>query len=418
MAFFSKPTTKKPPNTRSGAKPRLRSPATVGRGVSARDLASKHAPKDRVPRVEPAGSDVSATGASLLALNPARAAFEVVQANPGLSAGLENAALLYASGQAAQARKFLEESVRTDEETKSSPLAWLALFDLLQREGDKAAFDRLALEYVVHFERSAPAWEAKVKAAAAQRVVAGSIVAVTGKLTGAESPHLDGLKRAVANRLAEARVDLMGVTGFDDDGARTLADLLANARLARMPLRLQRTERLQPLLDAAVRQGRSGGEGAWLLSLELMQWTNEREPFEDRAVEFAVTFERSPPSWEPPVAQTTTAVEAGSAAPGGNGKDESGAADQDAVRWSGVMAGSLVPELGRLAEFAMSRDVVQVDMTGVERADFVCAGALLNAINRVESQRKSVQIFGASPIIRALLLLIGISPRHFVKKPQ
>jgi anti-anti-sigma regulatory factor len=57
-------------------------------------------------------------------------------------------------------------------------------------------------------------------------------------------------------------------------------------------------------------------------------------------------------------------------------------------------------------------------MTEVERLDFVCAGALFNAINRVESQRKSVQIVGATPIIRALLLLIGISPRHFVKKPQ
>jgi len=29
-----------------------------------------------------------------------------------------------------------------------------------------------------------------------------------------------------------------------------------------------------------------------------------------------------------------------------------------------------------------------------------------------------VQIAGATPIIRALLLLIGISPRHFIKKPQ
>ena len=48
--------------------------------------------------------------------------------------------------------------------------------------------------------------------------------------------------------------------------------------------------------------------------------------------------------------------------------------------------------------------------------DFVCAGAFLNAIGRVEGQRKSVQIVGASPIIRALLLLIGVSPRHFVKK--
>jgi hypothetical protein len=35
----------------------------------------------------------------------------------------------------------------------------------------------------------------------------------------------------------------------------------------------------------------------------------------------------------------------------------------------------------------------------------------------VESGRKSVQIYGATPIVRALLLLIGLAPRHFVRKP-
>jgi anti-anti-sigma regulatory factor len=43
---------------------------------------------------------------------------------------------------------------------------------------------------------------------------------------------------------------------------------------------------------------------------------------------------------------------------------------------------------------------VPIDMAGVERIDFVCAGALLNAINRVEAQRKAVQILGVSPIVR------------------
>ena len=57
-------------------------------------------------------------------------------------------------------------------------------------------------------------------------------------------------------------------------------------------------------------------------------------------------------------------------------------------------------------------------MTAVDRIDFVCAGALFNAISRAESQRKTVQIVGASPIVRALLLLIGISPRHFIKKTK
>lgn len=420
MAFFSKNTPKKPPQTRSGAKSGIRSPSTIGRGISARELAAQHAGKDgeRVRPAEPVGTEVSVTGASLVEWTPAQAAFEVAQANPGLCAGLENAALLYASGQAPQARSLLEESVRTDHDTKTSPLAWLALFDMLQRADDKSAFDQLALQYVVQFERSAPAWEAKAKPSAAPRLVGGPLVAVSGKLTGATATPLDGLKRAIANRVDEARVDLMGVTGFDDAGAHKLAELLAEARRAGIRLNLQRSERLKPMLDAALRQGRAGGEGAWLLVLELLQWTGEHEAFENRAVEFAVAFERSPPSWEPPVIAALRPEDNTVAASTHGGATVSNGADAQVVRWSGVMAGSLVPQLGRLSEFAASRAVVEVDMSEVERVDFVCAGSLLNAINRVESQRKSVRIFGASPIIRALLLLIGISPRHFVKKPQ
>ena len=420
MAFFSKINPKKPALTGSGAKARHHSPATSSRGLSARDLAAQHEGKDgeRLARVEPMGPEVSVTGASLIEWTPAQAAIEVAQANPGLCAGLENAALLYASGQAAQARSSLEESVRTDQDTKTSPLAWLALFDLLQRADDKAAFEQLALQYVVQFERSSPAWEAKARPSAVPRAVGGSLLTVGGKLTGSTAPALEGLKRMIANRVSGARVDLMGVTGFDDAGARRLADLLADARRARIGLRLQRSERLKPMLDAALRQGRAGGEGAWLLALELLQWAGEREAFEDRAVDFAVTFERSPPSWEPPVTAVPSQEDDGGAATVDGGATALEAADAQIVRWSGIMAGSVVPQLGRLAEFAASRAVVEVDMSEVERVDFVCAGALLNAINRVESQRKSVQIFGASPIIRALLLLIGISPRHFVKKPQ
>jgi ABC-type transporter Mla MlaB component len=88
------------------------------------------------------------------------------------------------------------------------------------------------------------------------------------------------------------------------------------------------------------------------------------------------------------------------------------------LKWPGVMTGSLAPGLGKLVDSMHSRSVVAVDMSEIERVDFVCAGALLNVINRIESQHKSVQIVGASPIVRALLLLIGVSPRHFVKKPQ
>ena len=87
------------------------------------------------------------------------------------------------------------------------------------------------------------------------------------------------------------------------------------------------------------------------------------------------------------------------------------------LKWSRAERIARAP-LGSSPTSMHSRSVVAVDMSEVERIDFVCAGALLNVINRVELQRKSVQIVGASPVIRAHLLLIGVSPRHFVKKPQ
>lgn len=107
------------------------------------------------------------------------------------------------------------------------------------------------------------------------------------------------------------------------------------------------------------------------------------------------------------------------AAPEAAAAAEPGTAETTGVLcWQGTMLGSSDPQLGRFAEFREGRNLLPIDMTAVERIDFVCAGALLNAITRAEGQRKTVQIVGASPIIRALLLLIGISPRHFLKKPQ
>ncbi len=307
--------------------------------------------------------------------------------------------------------------METDDDAKVSPLAWLALFDLLQRAGDRTAFDQLALQYVVQFERSAPPWEASAKPQPGPRVASGGYIGLTGKLTAATATQLEGLRKAMAKSLSGTRLDAMSVTGFDDAGARLLAQALGDARRQKFQLQLQRMEKLQPSLDAAIKRGVEGGEGAWLLSLELLQWANDRVRFEDRAVEFAVAFEVSPPSWEPPPMPKTPP-------PAKDAPDADAAAADDAVvvgealMWSGVMAGAGTPQLSKLAQLALERSVCVVDMTTVERVDFVCAGALLNLITRVETQRKSVQIIGATPIIRAMLLLIGISPRHFVKKRE
>jgi ABC-type transporter Mla MlaB component len=414
MGFFSRPTTKKPPP----ARPAVAAPARPGSAFAvAAALVNKVSGVAARRPVEPVPEGMTAADNSMIQwATPGQPAFEVAAANPGLCEALENAALFYASGKAEIARKTLEHALQTDQDAQTSPLAWLALFDMLQRAGDRQSFDRVAMTYALQFERTAPAWESQTVTVAGPRPQPGGYIALAGKLGVSHAPQIDGIRRAIAKQLPKVRLDLSRITDIDDAGANLLVEALAAARRARLALEIEHAEKLLQLLDAAVRRGREGGQGPWQLSLELLQWQGDHAAFDERAIEFAVTFELSPPSWEPSL--VTIKPDNGSAA----GRDGLPEADmfpgyaEDALRWSGVMVGPTSPQLAGLPEFAHGRSLVPIDLSGIERIDFVCAGAMLNAITAVEMQRKSVQIIGASPIIRVLLLLIGISPRHFVKR--
>lgn len=422
MALFNKPPAKKPDVPKPSGKPMEGLPRTP---VSARDIASQAQAQGRRgnadrPRGEPV-AEASMSGASLMDMSPGRTSIEVAQSNPGMCAVLENAALLFASGQAQPARALLEQGVAGDADARNSALAWLGLFDVLHRANDRNAFDQLALQYVVQFERSPPPWEEGSTAAPARvdkpkGVGSSGLAVIQGKLTAESAAQIESFRRTL-DKGGPARLDLSQMAGFDDAGSRLLADALAYARKRRVQVAIQRAEKVRAALDILMKRGRDAGEGPWLLSLEFLQFDQKQDAFDDRAIEYAVAFEQSPPSWEPPPAAPVATAVADVTAPT---PEETAAADAagEAILWTGVMAGPSSMAMARIAEQAAARAVIVIDMSGVQRVDFVCAGALLNTINRVESQRKAVQIMGVSPIVRALLLLIGISPRHFLKKPQ
>jgi anti-anti-sigma regulatory factor len=409
MALFSKLPARKPGMPRA---------AGGGRGgVAPLDPRAKGA---EAAHNKTAGG-ITITGFGLVEPSPTRRIIEVTHGNAGMCAVLENAVLLFASGHADAARTLLADGIESDDEAKESPLAWLSLFDLLQRAGDRQAFEQLALKYVVQFERSAPTWDDRVRpAAAGARPSGGGYVSVTGKLTAATSAQLEPLRNAIAKNTSQARFDLAAITGFDDAGARLLADVLADARRRQYPLRLQRPDALRRALNAAVKRGRAGGEGAWLLWLELLQWQNDSAAFDDGAVDYAVTFEVSPPSWEPPALATAPAEArsdaAGAANPSGEALADGTIEGGDMLAWSGVVSGAHPEQLARLSEFADGRQTIPVSMAEVERVDFVAAGSIYNAVKTLEEHGKTVQVFGATPIVRAMLLLIGIAPGHFFKK--
>jgi hypothetical protein len=73
------------------------------------------------------------------------------------------------------------------------------------------------------------------------------------------------------------------------------------------------------------------------LSLELLQWSNDRAAFEDSAIEFAIAFELSPPSWEPSLSVAAPAK------PEEPTDTDLVGFDGEPLKWSGVMTGSLAP---------------------------------------------------------------------------
>lgn len=71
---------------------------------------------------------------------------------------LEEAAILFATGQVKVAEHMLRSAIDLDNLGNATPLAWFMLFDLYQIEQDQYAFESLSLDYAGKYETSPPVW--------------------------------------------------------------------------------------------------------------------------------------------------------------------------------------------------------------------------------------------------------------------
>ena len=223
-------------------------------------------------------------------------AIDVNHGAESIQSDIEQVAVLYANGQDAVVRPLLESLLGAYPGTEGLRL-WQMLFDFLQLSGDRAAFDKLSGEFVQTCEMSPPAWrQVPPKPASAGPGVA--VCELSGVLTaddpGVLSPLADALKLK-----RPLRVDCSRLLGCDDEIAGHLAELLMNARRQGAVIVLDQIEGMIPRLRSRLAVGEPQNARSWLLLLELLQRHGTQEEFEQSAIDFAVTFERSPPSWEP-----------------------------------------------------------------------------------------------------------------------
>ena len=328
------------------------------------------------------------------------------------NAVLEETAILFANGQSDPAEAMLRGAIESKLLGHSALDGWRMLLELIQQRGDRAQFETTGEEYALLFSTLAPAWveypserpmPAPVAAAAPQALEPG-LVRLPAHLGAEVVQPLEQLK-SLSQQFARLSLDFSDVRTIDLVGAELLLRVINAFKRATHELVIVGPEVLVAALRAALEPGRrDASDAAWMLLIEAYRMLHEQQEFEEAAIQYCITFEVSPPSWEPPPANLRTRpAERLVAAPVAVPEEASG------LHWRGVLGGTGEPAFAQLcAEAAKSEGPVVVDCTYLRRVEFTAASSLLSVLTRVERSRERVELKGLNPLVGELLRLLGV----------
>jgi ABC-type transporter Mla MlaB component len=373
-----------------GKKPPGVPPAAAGQKAGAGSSADRLARTD-LSTIDFSGADISR------ALADCADMVEVQELSSGIGAAFEEVAVLYANGSAREAEALLD-AVLADEKQAAGEGLWMMLLDLYKLTGQRERFESRVLDYATRFERSPPPWVdlSSVRQSARKSDVA-PLVNLSGALSGQAAPQFKQMEM-VGLKTARIRIDLKRLRSVDDTGCALLSQLLRTFASERVKVKLLNCGQLISMLSGQIRPGVREGRDTWLLMLELLQHNGEQERFEDLAVDYAVTFEESPPSWNPEMMAEPEAEEV---------VPES-APVADTISLEGELTSANNDSIRKLAAFAADRQTVQVDCSHLRRLDFVSAGTLFNILATLRGQGKLVSLVNVNAMVAALLRVMGV----------
>lgn len=331
-----------------------------------------------------------------------------IQLRDSVSVGhpaIEEAAILYANGQDAMALAAIEAALADNPSVAAADQLWAMLFDLYLLKGDREAFEVRALAYSLQLEKSPPTWVDASGAARQATANAGSAQVTFGPALNADSDKAVKQLDKMVCAGPQVRVDLGKIQSADDVGCTLLLGSLKAARKRKCGLVLSGADGLINLLAARAVPDRREHEAAWLLLLELHQQLGRQEAFEERALQYAVTFEVSPPWWEKPPAL-----------PRKNAAAPARSAEPDAYCLVGEIHGGQPEPLQRLQDYAQERVAVAIDCVSLRRVDFVTGGMLLNTLTGLQRQGKTVRLSGVNAMVYALFGVLGITQAAQVER--
>jgi anti-anti-sigma regulatory factor len=375
--------------------------ATPGPATMARALA---------PTVPQGAAQAAAQHAATSLLGDEADAMAIDVNGSSLPSVLEEAAILYSNGQPKPAELALRQALDDASLGAYRSLAWLMLLDLHQAQGDRPAFEALALDYAARFESSPPGWNEQLGGAAVAAQAAsdgGAAVGFQARLDGTTAAKVDSILKASARR-RETLVDFTRVEAVDAEAAEALLRLFRHFEKSPSSntLAVRGAEPLFAATRDAIEPGRRDpSEAGWMLALQALRVLGRQQAFEDLSIEYCVTYEVSPPSWEP-IGERIRAADGA-----GIGIEVPAAVprpEPSAFALRGDVLGRMQAELQALRAHAANRGDVVVDCRGLRRMEFVAAGDLLNEVVTLHSAGKQVLFVEPNYLVYALMLVMGI----------
>ena len=336
----------------------------------------------------------------------------VVETNED-SAAIDQIVILFANGDYLNTRTLLEANLY-EAPTQLNLRFWLLMLDLLQVEGDHTSFDTYAMDFARHHETSPPAWHDLSGASVDDSVIGDGEdeqITLQGDMTqdqvGALAFLTDKIKRNQGVIL-----DFTKLISCDDMAAGFLTDALIAARKKKVTFIARNTRTYLKRQSLRLMVGKPENENIWRLVLELLQRVGPKNVFEDRAVDYAITFEQSPPSWEDSALQEgesaveLDSVREGEKKEGEEGEEEMNQSLSDTVHYRGDLLSETFDDLQDVVDHNYQ---TTLDFSMVRRVDFFSAGSLLNKVISFQPLNKKIVVLHPNAFVKELFRIVGVS---------
>jgi len=315
---------------------------------------------------------------------------------------------------------------------------WLALFDLYRAIGQHHKFESLAIDYAQQFGWSAPQWFSMPKmvaeAASEERQPRARVDGQVGWVcpSSIDAEAVAKLRSQTLQMPLPWVFDWSALKNIDAEGSARLSELFRGWIPQTLDMRWLSGERLIEILqDAAPTGVRDADPVFWQLRLDVLRMANRPDQFDEAAIDYCVTYEVSPPSWEPAKCQARISgasvstqsppmsliSDVSTSFQESQITDEPGSTQVQVARveLSGQLVGDISATLTKMNDELGTASIVNVSCARLIRVDFIAAGDLLNWVLARRSENRSVTFSDSHRLVALFFGAMGINEHAKVK---